>query len=835
MVFTDNYWQSIYTVLNQLKSSKDTFFSQVWGNKRLQYEDGAIHVDEVDMHSAQLACSAQSQQKPLLIVLPDELPHRIPILFATLLLREAFNNINSNGDPQNVVYFGLMASIRNHLSKTYCGEFCLKEIFNQINLKRTFGSNLPKHSFQNRLPYVIFSNMPTNPGHIIDTYLPAWCFIDLGNGERLNWFPSCLAILQRERTPIIACIQNPLSEAIQQCEQAGWQIFRWPYLIHNKNHNAGISVRPLVLQGETVESHAKQYQRVYKDLYTLSKKAKGKFALDSLRVVRQYASNLEQLITPYKFYETESRRFWGIYSLSDSKQTAQRFVESLQSDNLSLGERLFRVCETLNQIHQQLRSTEEPPLWQTLCNFCVPELEEDNVRLLVFPSEARKVLFSLALLAYHDFSADDLASINVWLVSLKRFNQWQRERGKYQGREDTYDSGMPPLEKLWHPLLVGVPRQDAKYAALLRSNQLDILLYQHQANGFQYNISQWNQAIHDKHPANLQTLSVLNPDGWQLSVGNNRNSVSNRVVVAAPCQWWVEESEEIVVPETQELFRTPARVDEIAWLMQTDGNEFLDERNLLDQTSGETEITKHNIITTDRIIYIIFQEGFHVQFPLNATVQLVLETNTGRQLDERSVRSLRVNDVVLFLHGQNRQNLYELIVSRVHAHPSIALSVSLIQRWQEEIAESVRKPNLALEEILNRMRQRGSQLQAPQAIRFWADGKVLCPQDPLDLQRIAEILGMSFTQQYYREIARAATRLRGIHIGLSRRLNRWLQHGAVEVLPDQIDDFIDPELGITFSDFQDALRLLTVKEVRQEEGLFLISDLGQLSKEESCE
>ena len=394
---------------------------------------------------------------------------------------------------------------------------------------------------------------------------------------------------------------------------------------------------------------------------------------------------------------------------------------------------------------------------------------------------------------------------------------------------------MPPLEKLWHPLLVGVPRQDAKYAALLRSNKLDILLYQHQARGFQYNINQWNQAIHDKHPANLQTLSVLNPDGQQLPVRDNGNSVSKRVVIATPRQWRVEEGEEIIVPEAQELFRAPERVDEIAWLMQTDDNVSPDERILLDQTSSETEITAHNMIATDRIIHIIFQEGFHVRFPQNATVQLVLETNMGRQLDERSVRSLRVNDVVMFIHGQNKQNLYELIVSRVHAHPSIALSVSLIQRWQDEIAESAKKSNLALEEILNQMQQRGSQLQTPQTIRFWVDGRVLCPSDPSDLQRIAEILDMSFAQQYYREIARAATRLRGIHIGLSRRLNQWLQHDAVETSPDQIDDFIDPELGITFNDFQDALRLLTVKETKQEEGLFLISDLGQLSKGENYE
>ena len=834
-MFTDNYWQSIYTFLNQLESSQDTFFSEVWGKKRLWFEGGAIHIDEVDLHSAQLACSAQSQQKPILIVLPDELPHRIPVLFATLLLRQAFNNINSNGDPQNVVYFGLMASIRDHLSKTYCGEFCLKEIFNQIDLKKTFGSNLPRHDFQNSLPYVIFSNMPTDPGNILDTYLPTWCFIDLGYGERLNWFPQCLATLEQKRGPVVACIQNPLSDTIQQCKQAGWQIFRWPYLMHNKTHNEGVSVQPLVLQGETVESHSEQYRRVYKNLYALSKKAKGKFASDSLRVVRQYASNLEQLIAPHKFYEAESRRFWGIYSLSNSQQTAQHFVESLQKDNSPLAEPLHTACETLNQIHQELQSMEEPPLWQTLCNFCVPESREDNVRLLIFPSEARKALFTLALLAYYDFSTDDLASINVWLVSLRRFNQWQRERENYQFQREIYDNSMPPVEKLWHPLLIGVPRQDAKYAALLRSDKLDFLLYQHQTRGFQYNINQWNQAIHDKHPANLKTLSVLNPDGQQLPVTDNGNSVSKRVVIAAPRQWAVEESEEVVLPEAKELFRVPERVDEIAWLMQLDDNAFPDEQVLLDQTSSETEVTPHNVMTTDQITHIIFQEGFHIRFPQNATVQVVLETNTGRKLDERSVRSLRLNDVMLFIHGQNRQNLYDLIVSRVHAHPSIALFVSLIQRWQEEIAESARKSDFTLEEILDQMQQRGSELQTPQAIQLWIDGQVLCPNKLADLQRIAEILNISFVKRYYREIGRAATRLRGIHIKLSRRLNQWLQHGAVEASSDQVHDFIDSELGITFNDFQDALRLLTVKEIKQEEGIFLISDLGQLSKRENYE
>ena len=829
-MLSDNYWQNIYTVLNQLESSKETFFSQVWGNKRLQYEDGVIRVDEVDMHSAQLVCSAQRQQKPLLLVLPDEMPHRIPVLFVTLLLRHAFNHVNSHGESQNVVYFGLMASIRDHLSKTYCSGVCLNEIFNQIDLKKTSTSNIPRQDYQNSLPSVIFSNMPTNPGNILDTYLPAWCFIDLGNGERLKWFPSCLAMLQQKQIPTVACIQNPLSDAIQQSEDANWQVFRWPYTTYNKTNNSDVLVQPLVLKGDAVEAHSEQYQRIYKRLFKQSKSADGKFASDSLKVVRQYARSLEQLNVPYDLYESECQRFYGIYSLSDSQKTAQHFVKILQNDNSPLGDSLNSACEALNQIRQQLQSMKDPPLWKTLCNLCLPELEDDRVRLLVFPSESRKKLFALALLAYHDFSTEDLASISVYLVSLRQLSQWQRMREIRHLSAEADGNNMPPIEKQWHPLLVGVPYHDTKYAALLRCGLLDVLVYQHQTNALQYTINQWNKAIENEHPDNIKALSAFNPRIEPPSVRDS-HCATQRVFITTPRQWLVEESEDVILPDVKELFRIPNRDDEIAWLMHAGDNVSAEEHVLLGQTPEKTQIEAYNAMTTDRITNIIFHEGFHVRFPQDAKVQVVLKADTDRHLDERSVRSLRINDVVMFIHGQNRQNLYELIMSRVHSQPSIALYVDLIQKWQEEMAEGASRYNLGPKEILNRMQQQGSRLQTSQAIKFWIDGQVLSPNDPSDLQRVAEILKMSFTQQYYQEITHAASRLHGIHITLSRRLNQWLQQDAVATSPEKIDDFIDPKLGITFNDFHDALQLLTVKEIKQEHGIFIISDLGQLSKE----
>ena len=457
-MFESEYWRQIYSYLDGMPSSQTDFFREVWRKGRLYFEGGKNSTDEINKHSAQLICAAQSQQKPLLIILPDEAAHRIPLLFATSLLKQAFDNISSEVWYGTVVYFGAAAGIRNHLSQTYCGKYCLKDLFNQTDLKGNVDTHLPERNLQNCLPHVIFSNMPTNPDQIIDKYQPDWCFVDLGNGERLNWFSSCLTALQQTNIPVISCIQNPLSNAIRQCQEAGWQIFRWPYPTQSQVDHEGTIIQPLMLEGEIVESHAEQYLQVYHTISISSTKMKSKFASDVLWVIRQYAQSLEQLNIPYNFYEAESSQFWGIYSLSDSQQTAQRFVKSLQAAQPSLSQLLYDACEKLDRLHQRLQSGEEPPLWDTLCNLCFSKLEKNCARFFVFPNEARKTLFELGLLAYHDISTDELASINVWLVSLKQFNQWQRVH-EYHERSRAKDNEIPKalLDKLWYPLLVGPP------------------------------------------------------------------------------------------------------------------------------------------------------------------------------------------------------------------------------------------------------------------------------------------------------------------------------------------------------------------------------------------
>jgi hypothetical protein len=99
------------------------------------------------------------------------------------------------------------------------------------------------------------------------------------------------------------------------------------------------------------------------------------------------------------------------------------------------------------------------------------------------------------------------------------------------------------------------------------------------------------------------------------------------------------------------------------------------------------------------------------------------------------------------------------------------------------------------------------------------------------MRRVADILGLAFVQQNYRKIDQAASRLRGLHRGLSNRLNRWLESEAAKFSGHDEDDLIDTELGLRFGDIRTSLRILQVRSIQKVKGPFLRENLGKLSKE----
>jgi len=91
---------------------------------------------------------------------------------------------------------------------------------------------------------------------------------------------------------------------------------------------------------------------------------------------------------------------------------------------------------------------------------------------------------------------------------------------------------------------------------------------------------------------------------------------------------------------------------------------------------------------------------------------------------------------------------------------------------------------------------------------------------------------MNFVKEHYRRIHNAASRLRGLHRGLSNRLNRWLEQETAGTAAQSDEDVIDEDLGLRFGDFRSSLQVLAVEETATIAGPFLRTSLGRIGRNE---
>jgi hypothetical protein len=236
----------------------------------------------------------------------------------------------------------------------------------------------------------------------------------------------------------------------------------------------------------------------------------------------------------------------------------------------------------------------------------------------------------------------------------------------------------------------------------------------------------------------------------------------------------------------------------------------------------------------DTALSLDFEQGWTGLFAADDMVNVVVSARGSLRTDERYVRSIQSGDRVLLIHGSRRQNLYDLIVERVHRHPAIELHLALLRRWRDDFKDAIHRWSpKTLDDLLHALQAKGSRLTSAGTLYHWLRGWTLCPQDATDILRAAETLNMPFLQKNHGLVAKAATRVRGLHIGLSIRLSRWLSDPHQSAQAGAGDDFIDEKLGLTFNDFRSSIVVVSVLRVTSLTGPFLRSGLGRVSQKAS--
>lgn len=863
-------WTWLEEAFMGLPGCDDDIFKGLWLKRRLRFGDQVP--EHLDAYSARLVCAALRHSTRLFIVLPDSKASRPSLLFATALIRSWYDSLVQQKSDEDgfhrgkILYFGSQIGVRGQLSRVRVEgkdwDLNLSEVFQQRDVgkkqqkvgKSKKAKKKVSESQPITLPEVITVYSPVDPIAAIEQHNPQWIAIDCSDAESLRWLKPLLKFSLEKQIPILGWGQNPLSECVGEFTECG-QVFTWssqpawaftkspigiaplsqpkctlqPYLYPEKT----TQIQPVVLEGASANKLATSLHEANRLLASTFEIASGRFARDAIRVHWKYLRALESLSVPLEFYEAEAPHFWGLKSLKQLSDECEHFREVCKQSIVSLAARLEQVHASLETATEHIRNSGSS-LWQVLCDLVASEPPAGEVRLVIFTSQARKQLFLLALLARDNRTEEDLCAVRTWVFSLDEFQKLKCQHELSLNLQEPLNFLSIDKTLRWHPIFVGLPSPllTPKLLPVLSQQNIDFLLYGHQTSALARQVTQWAKRL---HPNISDTTAILGQLSG-LEVPHELPLIPSRLNLTELSGL---DAGNISKPRSigvKPLWQPDDPVSEIARLLESEQALIEDELGIEGQfqEDAETDIASEQESWCESVIEVHFEHGWHVCFAPDDRINVIVTGEKGQQVDKRYIRALKPSDRVIAIPEQRRQSLYNLILSRVHGHPSIELHLALIRRWQQDLESAYRRWRLHgvrnLDELLWQMQQRGSTLTHPMTLRGWLSGNILCPENPDDLRRLAEILEMGFVVSHHQRIYQAAKRMRGLHRVLARRLNGWLEEQASGSVKAQDNDVLDAELGITFGDFRNSLLILRVQDIQPIMGLFLRSSLGRFER-----
>jgi hypothetical protein len=828
----------IRSAFDALPIESDVAFQRLIGEGKLRYAGTDGGPDLVDELSARLVCSAlRTSVGAELVVFPDGLGRRSPLLFAVALVMDAVSHMGDSGFRRTVLYLSNHAGIRTQLARVRVGALSLDGVFTQQHgsgrAQELRTVSLPGGA---RLPVVVSVCAPADPLTLLREHRPSWVAVDCGDASELEWLPALLREARRLGIPVVGWTARPFSDVAAQWLRPGGGVLRWPFRREAGGQRIGTleqlwaeaiaaEVTPRILAGDHVHEISLALAAATEALLAATELRQGRLSSDATALGWRYLRAIESLSVPVEVYEREATSYWGVRRLADLRAAFERFVKAVETVSPRLHGTLLQALEALSSALNAIGGV-EPPLWLGLANLCI---ESRGCRRIVFSSKSRREMFSLCLLARFNISEDDLRDVGVKL--------------DYLGGD--HSDGAPEAEEcadrgIGIPVFVGLPSRFAerRLDALLHSGSIEVVLWPHQERVFAHRVRALSAELAFSSRGLRGLLPQLEEQSAPGGLRKGDGSRSLRIAMARGLVAGTIHDELSRRAAVLDLWKRPYAAEAITSLFGTlaigeedeggSGSPVLDDAPQAVDSSQSTEAA-----WVSEAYELCFDGNRRLLLARDDTVNVIVRKQGGAELEERYVRAIRPGDEILFIHGQARQSLYGLLVSRVHRDPVIAQYLALIRRWQDDLvrsfAEAERQSGLNVDRLLAELQKRGSTLTSPQTIRSWLRRLVLAPNDVEDLQRVADVLSIGFVTTYFRQIHKAARRLKGLHINLSARLNRWLASSdAGSVAVGDVDDVVDSELGLTVGDFRHSLVRLRVVSVTQQHGPFYRPHMGRL-------
>lgn len=829
-------WHWIEAGLTRLAENHDPLRAEILQSQRLRPCFDAGSLDRIDLYSASLISAALDRGLSTSIVLPDGQVRRPAFLFAYTLLNVWWRTRELPGRPK-VLYCGATPGIREQLAKIRVSGLRLDSVFDQVDLPRGRLGRADKTASDNadsQLPRVITAYAPADSPALISELRPRCIAVDYDDSGSLPWLAELLEAARESRTTVLSWGSNPLSNVRREFVDYGHTVV-WPFG-RSQDGDAEFclsdppevlfqpftvtQIHPLLVTGGRDCRYSAALERASAKLREVSRVGLGTFGITALQQHWKLYREVEGLHVPLGIIEAEASNFWGASAPSRSLAICRRFQEILASREPSIAASLSSATEALGEAVEWLNRN-EPPLWQALCRLVQSPEKSGHARLITFTNRTKKALFLFALLAKHNLTEEDLRTHLKWLVTLDSLRRSASAGHGLSLMEDgtTISKHLSPM-----PLLVGLPSAhgNSKLWPVFLADEVVVLAHALQARTLAWRAGDWSRTLSMDLQGLTQTLSAL----LRLPAPSQTPPLTSRVELCAAIQvdGATAESKE-AVPNT--LFVGPDLEEEMALLFEEDAS--VEGLNGVPPEGPSAEEEFDPWVET--AIRLRFAGGWRGMFEPTARLNYI--DRAAGELHERYVRSLRVGDTVLVVPLQRRQALYDLVIARVHQHPAIQLHLALLNRWHSDLVQGYKDWSVRdrrVERLLSALRARGSRLSSSLAVHFWITGATLCPIDPEDIRRIAEVLRLDFVAAHYKKIAHAASRIRGLHRGLSNRLNHWLRDRAHGRVVSHDHEIIDEETRLTFGEVRESFVITEVQGLTPVVGPFLRSSLGIISR-----
>lgn len=801
-------------------------------------------------------------------LLPDNKKSRPTMLFASLLI-QLWLHLKKNDKRDSKLLFIGSPLILRHYFKEIKWAFRFKERHNPFYLHfsdffpKTYisGGDVAQISQEDNfwdvhLPQILCHYSPTDPNLIIENYKPDCIVINFGSEQKDDpWIGSLIRKAREKNIPLIVFVQNSLSNALPIMQDLDLEIFYWPrnptQIIPTdkliKSHKIDLknflidfyetppsTIKPIIIQS----TNHWYFQKAYFNLIQARELSKNELTLTAVKIGFRYLRLLEELPIPLKIYESECGNYWGLKRISRVKEAFDKFLDTIEPQYPEIFEKLSETSSRLDRIYDDFYWNNDPEIWVALTDKIKQDVPENEIWILVFKVKARQKLFELSLLIKENVSSDSLEKKRIFITCLKDVHKTLK---RIKTPDSFDDITINTANKKIRSIIVGLPdiQTNPYLEDLFLQDSVDFFIYSHLNRVFEKRVDNWNSHFSQSLKSNVKILSKT------LKIENISKipTRSNHLLLKKP---------EIVIsknttPRTSTLNDTSETNSEKEAIKNTVNNQFLsltdleeddDSFFIEDNTNSNEATSRTNEILVNIAIEFQFETGEKALFSSNDTLKVINQALNSKTLhtstNDKLATNVRVGDKILFIRGQKRQNLYDLLISRIHGHPSVEIKLKLIKRWHEEFRTSFEKEKIkngrTLETVLYSIQKRGSKITSSQTLGLWLSESTIAPIDRDDLRYLGEELDLVFVKKYYKEIFAAAQRIRGIHVGFANKLNHWLLNQANGIVSDEknVSDFIDEELGITLQDFKDSLLILSVKKVESKHGLFYKDDLGKL-------